>query len=1018
MQKMKNPNQFNAEGKSTPDADHTSLSGEEQQRLLDLQQAILESVAGGIDHKEAIAQICRLGEGLLPNSVASVMLLDENHELLNVYAAPSIPPEGIAQLNGLKPGPGGGSCGNVIYTQEAQFVSNTHEDDRWCNLRQLAYNFNLCSCWSVPIFSEDKKIIGTFALSSFEHRSPSPFHRKLLEIGSSIIGIVLERNRSAKSLTEISSELIKARTLLQQIIDTTPIRVFWKDRESRYLGCNPAFARDAGKRDPSELSGRDDYEMCWAARAEDYQAVDRQVMDSGVPHLNYEEMQTTPNNETIWLRISKMPLRDNEGNVFGLLGVYDDITERKQAEELLRESEAKYRRLIENSPDTLYIFSSKSGGIYYSKRVEELLGYPLGYLHANPFLWTESIHPDDRENIAKTIKNTGAGKQFAIEYRMCDSKGNWKWVYDRSIQMTEKGDEILIEGLVTDITERKRSEERLNLTARVFANTLDGILITDNRLNIVEINDSFTRITGYSREDVIGKKPSIMASGQHDNAFYAQMWASIETYGHWVGEIWDRKKSGEVYPEMLTISTVKNEQGEVVSYVGVFSDITHIKQHQKQLEQAAHYDALTGIPNRLLLAKLMKQALAQAKRSNTLMAVCYLDLDGFKPINDSFGHDIGDRILIEIARRIEKEIRENDTVARLGGDEFVILLVGMEQPEEWSRSIERLLAAIAHPIEAGGRLFSLSASIGLTLYPVDDEDADTLLRHADQAMYIAKQSGKNRYVLYDFEYGRRFRAQQMMLEQIAHGLAQDQFELYFQPKVNLRTRRLVGAEALIRWNHPERGLLPPAEFLGPLEGTDLDIRLGEWVTDKALAQLDEWRKSGLNLELSINISAHHLQSADFAAKLRTQLDAHPDLPPLSLQIEILETAALQDVEKVTAIIEECRAFGVGFALDDFGTGYSSLTYLSNLPINTIKVDQSFVRNMLNDEGDLAIVQGIIALARTFGLEIVAEGIETARIYRKLLDMGCEVGQGYGIARPMPADKFSSFEFDGPSPETD
>ncbi len=996
-----------------PDADHTTLSIDEQRRLLDLQQAILESVAGGIDHKEAIAEICRLGEGLLPNSVASVMLLDENNELLNVYAAPSIPPEGIAALNGLKPGPGGGSCGNVIYTQKAQFVSNTYTDDRWCNLRQLAYDFDLCSCWSVPIFSDERKIIGTFALSSFEHRSPGPFHKKLLEIGSSIIGIVMERNRAEKSLTRISSELAKARTLLQQIIDTTPVRLFWKDRESRYLGCNPAFARDAGKKDPSELVGRDDYAMRWAEHADRYRAIDRQVMDSGVPHLNYEEMQTSQDNETIWLSISKMPLRDDEGNVFGLLGVYDDITERKHAEELLRESEAKYRRLIEKSPDTLYVFSSKSGGIYYSKRVEELLGYPIGYLSANPFLWTESIHPDDRENIARTVKNTGTGDQFAIEYRLRDSKCNWKWVYDRSIQVTKKDDELLIEGLVTDITERKRSEERLNLTARVFANTLDGILITDRELNIVEINDSFTRITGYSREDVIGQRPNIQASGQHDEAFYAQMWESIDTYGHWVGEIWDRRKNGEVYPEMLTISTVKNEQGEVVSYVGVFSDITHIKHHQKQLEQAAHYDALTGIPNRLLLAKLMKQALAHAKRSNTLMAVCYLDLDGFKPINDSFGHDTGDRILIEVARRIEKEIRGDDTVARLGGDEFVILLVGIEQAEEWAHSIERLLGAIARPIEAGGRLFSLSASIGLTLYPVDDEDADTLLRHADQAMYIAKQSGKNRYVLYDFEYGKRFRAQQIMLEQIAHGLAQDQFELYFQPKVNLRTRRLVGAEALIRWNHPERGLLPPAEFLRPLEGTDLDIRLGEWVTEKALDHLEEWRQSGLDLQLSINISAHHLQSADFAARLRMRLAAHPDLPPLSLQIEILETAALEDVEKVTAIIEECRSFGVSFSLDDFGTGYSSLTYLSNLPINTIKVDQSFVRNMLNDKGDLAIVQGIIALARTFRLEVVAEGIETAEIYRKLLDMGCEIGQGYGIARPMPAQRFSSFEFAGP-----
>ncbi len=994
-----------------PDIDHTHLSSEEQQKLLDLQQAILELIAGGTDHMSVIRQICKLGEMLLPNSVASVMLLDDKHELLNVYAAPSVPPEGVAQLNGLKPGPGGGSCGNVIYTQEPQFVSNTFNDDRWCNLRQLAYNFNLCSCWSVPIFSGEKEIIGTFALSSFEHRAPSPFHRKLLGIGSSIIGIVLERNRTAKSLADTSSELVQARALLQQIIDITPIRVFWKDRQSRYLGCNPAFARDAGKQYPSELTGRDDYEMCWAERAERYRSIDKQVMDSGEPQINYEEMQITPDNDKIWVRISKMPLRDETGSVFGMLGVYDDITERKHAEELLRESEAKYRRLIENSPDTLYIFSNKSGGLYYSKRAEELLGYPLEHLLANPFLWSESIHPDDQAGIAQTIKNTGTGHEFAIEYRLRDSKGNWKWVYDRSIQTSVKDGEVLIEGLVTDITERKLAEERLSLTARVFANTLDGILITDKELNIVETNDSFTHITGYSREDVLGRKPSILKSGQHDAAFYAQMWESINTYGHWVGEIWDRRKNGEIYPEMLTISAVKNEQGEVVSYVGVFSDITHIKQHQKQLEQAAHYDALTGIPNRLLLANLMKQALAHTKRSETLMAVCYLDLDGFKPINDSFGHDVGDKILIEVARRIEGEIRGDDTVARLGGDEFVILLVGLERAEECTHSLNRLLAAISRPIEVHGRSFTLSASIGLTLYPIDDEDADTLLRHADQAMYIAKQSGKNRYIMYDFEYSRRFRAQQAMLEQIATGLAQDQFELYFQPKVNMRTWKLIGAEALIRWNHPDRGLLSPAEFLHALADTDLDIQLGEWVIEQALNHLEQWRLAGLHLDLSINISAHHLQSPNFSARLGERMALHPVLPANSLQIEILETAALEDVHKVIAIIDECRSFGVGFALDDFGTGYSSLTYLSNLPVDTIKIDQSFVRNMLNVAGDRAIVQGIIALAKAFGLGVVAEGIENDEIYQSLLGMGCEIGQGYGIARPMPASELLKFRFE-------
>ncbi len=554
---------------------------------------------------------------------------------------------------------------------------------------------------------------------------------------------------------------------------------------------------------------------------------------------------------------------------------------------------------------------------------------------------------------------------------------------------------------------RKQAEERMRLAAQVFESTLEGIMITDADRNIVEVNKAFTQITGYPREEVLGRNPNLLKSTHHGGEFYTMMWASINSTGHWVGEIWNRRKNGEAYPEALTISTVVNKQGQISNYVGIFSDITLFKQHEKQLERTAHYDALTGIPNRVLLADRMKQALAHSKRNRSLLAVCYLDLDGFKLINDMMGHEAGDKILVEIAKRIEHTIRGGDTVARLGGDEFVILLVGIEQREECTHSLARLLEVISQPIQVGGRSFTLSASIGVALYLGDneDEDVDALLRHADQAMYSAKQAGKNRYYLYDPAHDQRTRAHQALLGQIIYGLSHGQFELHYQPKVEMHSRRLVGAEALIRWRHPERGLLSPGEFLQVVYGTELEIGMGEWVIAAALEQLRSWHQSGLALELSINISAFHLQSAEFPEKLRQRMAAYPDLPAGSLQIEILETAALEDVSNTTAIIEACRSIGVSFALDDFGTGYSSLSYLSNLPVNTLKIDQSFVRDMLEDKGDRAIVQGIIALAHAFEREIVAEGIETEDIYQALLEMGCEIGQGYGIARPMPPEEF-------------
>jgi diguanylate cyclase (GGDEF)-like protein len=442
--------------------------------------------------------------------------------------------------------------------------------------------------------------------------------------------------------------------------------------------------------------------------------------------------------------------------------------------------------------------------------------------------------------------------------------------------------------------------------------------------------------------------------------------------------------------------------------VGTFTDITLIKQHEKQLEHIAHYDALTGIPNRLLLADRLQQALAHSKREETILAVCYLDLDGFKLVNDTMGHEAGDKVLIEVAKRIKGSIRGDDTVARLGGDEFAVLLLGMHAPDECSASLNRLLEAISQPIEIKNKLFEVSASIGVAIYPGDDHDADTLLRHADQAMYSAKQSGKNRYYLYDAENDQRARMQHEFLRRLALALGRNEFELYYQPKVDMQTLQLVGAEALIRWRHPERGLLLPAEFLYAIEGTVLEMELGDWVVATALTQLEAWHQSGLQMELSINISARHLQAKDFAWKLKRKMLHYSNLPKGSLQIEVLETAALEDIPRVSDTIERCRKIGVSFALDDFGTGYSSLSYLGRLPVDTLKIDQSFIRDMLQDNGDRAIVQGVIALAKAFNRKTVAEGVESEELFRALVEMGCEYGQGYGIARPMPASELAAW----------
>ncbi|MBA4263296.1 MAG: hypothetical protein C0443_15115, partial [Comamonadaceae bacterium] len=540
------------------------------------------------------------------------------------------------------------------------------------------------------------------------------------------------------------------------------------------------------------------------------------------------------------------------------------------------------------------------------------------------------------------------------------------------------------------------------LAASVFTHALEGIMITTAEGVVLEVNDAFSRITGYSRADITGQHTRLLSSGRQGKEFYAQMWQSLTEQGRWSGEIWNRRKSGEVYAEMLTISAVRNTAGVVMRYVALFSDISKQKEHEHRLEHIAHYDALTGLPNRVLLADRLRQSMAQTVRRNRQLGLVFLDLDGFKAINDEHGHDMGDQLLMALSSRMQQALRDGDTLARLGGDEFVAVLGDLADPETAAPVLERLRVAAAQPVVIEGRNLQVSASLGVAFYPQRTEmDAEQLLRQADQAMYQAKVAGKNRCHVFDDEQDRSIRGHHESLEAIRQGLKAQTFELYYQPKVNMRTGALVGAEALIRWHHPERGLLLPGEFLPLLHHSELSIELGEWVLDAAMAQVVRWKAQGLQVPVSVNIDAQHLQRPNFVSRLKALLAVHPQVGPGDLELEILETSALDDIGLVSQLMNDCRDIGVGFALDDFGTGYSSLTYLRRLPAALLKIDQSFVRDMLDDPEDMAILEGVLGLARAFRMQAIAEGVETAEHGAFLLRLGCDWGQGYAIARPMP-----------------
>ena len=577
--------------------------------------------------------------------------------------------------------------------------------------------------------------------------------------------------------------------------------------------------------------------------------------------------------------------------------------------------------------------------------------------------------------------------------------------------------QIYRQSFVRDISQRQKIDADQQLAASVFSHAQESIIITDAQGTIVNVNEAFTRESGYARDEAIGKNPRILKSDRQGSAFFADLWRALTEHGNWAGEIWNRRKNGEVYAEKVTISAVRNADGQTRHYVSLATNITSAKKHQQQLEYVAYHDALTGLPNRLLQADRLHQAMVHCQRLARVLAVVYLDLDNFKTVNDQYGHDIGDALLVTLAMHLKNALREGDTLARIGGDEFIALITDLHQPEDAFPVIDRLMQAATRAVvvpaahlnvQTNTLTLQVSASMGVTMYPNDAVDADQLLRHADQAMYVAKQTGKNRYHLFDVAEDAAGITLAENIERIVRGLERHEFMLHYQPKVNMASGQITGAEALIRWQHPERGLQHPADFLHQIEGQPVGVVLGEWVLETALTQISAWRAMDVYLPISVNISARQLQQVDFPERLKALLDAHPDVPPASLSLEVLETNALEDIPKASEAIRRCQALGVSFALDDFGTGYSSLTYLRRLPVETLKIDRSFVRDMLHDPNDLAIVKGVIGLAQAFGREVVAEGVETVAHGNLLLAVGCQQGQGYGIAEPMPAEAFPSW----------
>jgi diguanylate cyclase (GGDEF)-like protein/PAS domain S-box-containing protein len=688
-----------------------------------------------------------------------------------------------------------------------------------------------------------------------------------------------------------------------------------------------------------------------------------------------------------------------------------------RAEAALREVEDRYRLLFHLSHIAISVADgdlAEPGGVAdMNVQIQEcneaflrLLGYDdQAALRQENLL--ELIAPEFRSQLYQLLKTElwvrGFTREFELEF-LRRNGGRAPVIIQLLLRHDAGGAPKEVLAVMRDLTEQRRSEQELRLSAGVFSQSQDAILITDKNNDIISVNPAFSRLTGYSAEEALGRNPRFLKSGRQDAEFYQGMWSAIQNVGHWQGEVWNRRKNGELYPEWLSISTVRDSQGEVLNYIGIFSDISKLKADAEHIEFLAHYDPLTQLPNRLLLKDRVAQALAVRQRHGGKLAVLFLDLDRFKVINDSLGHAVGDALLVGVANRLLESVRETDTVSRLGGDEFVVLLSEIHSGDEAAQVGQKILRLMQEVFQVGEHQLAVTPSIGIALAPDDGEEFDALLKNADAAMYTAKQGGRNSYAFFTPSMNAGALERLSMESSLRRALERQEFQLHYQPKVDVDSGRIRGLEALLRWQHPDLGWVPPSRFIPLAEETGQIAAIGHWVLHAACRQNRLWQDQGLlAVPVAVNLSALQFRQRQLKDLVLDALKGS-GLEAGFLELELTESMLMEDAAGAAAMLAELRRVGVGLSIDDFGTGYSSLSYLKRLPINALKIDQSFVRDIAGDADDAAIVSAVISMAHDLHLNVIAEGVETLEQLRFLRAHQCNEAQGFLFSRPLPADE--------------
>lgn len=870
------------------------------------------------------------------------------------------------------------------------------------------------------IHPDDRERVNKAFVEAIEkHRPYDLTHRLLMPDGR--VKVVRERAMTAYSkagaplrtigtVQDISENLKSAelngakQSRLDSILNALPYGIQENDLEGTITFSNRAHGTILGY-EKEELIGRKIWDFCPTAEemAETRDHLTQIIAERPEPspiitcHL-------TKAGCLIWVRIDWSYRYNADTDLVGLTAIVTDITVQREMEKRLADTEFEWTEAINQAEQKILILDAalhvrRANSAFYSYfglRQASIRGLGLNELLLN--------YKGEQRALLQRLTKLQPDKEDVIYLADDGSVFELQCKTLRNETDSKRGQLIT----VTDISDLQQMNRRIELFAAVFENTAEGIMITDASKRIIEVNDAFTHITGYHQDEVLGRTPRILSSGRHTPAFYNEMWKSVRETDRWAGEIWNRTKTGTIYPEYLTINSLKNALGEVTHYVGIFADISTLKKSQEKLKHLAHYDTLTDLPNRSLLIERVERAIKHANRRQHRFALVMLDLDRFKHINESYGHHVGDELIARVANNLSAVIHEDDTLARVGGDEFVLLFEEIDELSNLGFVIERIQRALAEPIDLPDQMVNMTASMGICVYPEDGANASELMRNADAAMFHAKAQGRNTYQFYTEELTRSAVEVLLLENDLRQAIERHELELYYQPQIEMKGQKIIGAEALIRWNHPVLGTVSPARFIPIAEESGLINDIGDWVLAEGCRQMSEWHKTGIKLHhLAINVAALQLSRGGLVSRLGGLLNEHK-LDSQQIELEVTEGFVMDRSERSISQLRALRELGVTLAIDDFGTGYSSLSYLKDLPMNKLKIDQSFVRGLPSDSSDAALSKTIIELATGLGMEVIAEGVETEEQADFLISKGCYYAQGYLYSKPLPIEDFEAF----------